>query len=193
VSADLQVQTHVGDFVRRVHETLEAMPPIAELDDDVIAALYADTRVEIEDILATLQPIAEMFRSEIARRLRARRTEISPSTIAIPHPRLTIMAERTWTPYAFDLEKLKAAAKFVTDEERAKLIKYTPETFVPARTIAERYEPGATVSIAAIAKKYAGSSVAKLIDAGMSRQPLEDKLTIEPIRAKAPTKRAGRA
>lgn len=103
---------------------------------------------------------------------------------ALPSSTHIVALEDQYTPYAYDLEGLKKAAAMLPDDEAAKVVKHVPEltTTVPAHD-----EPGMTVSIAALIKKYGvdddgnpTSDVGKALAASMKRDPLDPKLVVKP-------------
>lgn len=81
--------------------------------------------------------------------------------------------EAQWTPWAYNIEALEAAAKMLPDNEAAKVIKHVAEDII---VIPAHLEAGDANSITAIVKRYAGSPVAAAIDAARARSPLDDKL-----------------
>jgi len=153
---------------------------LESVDDDSLISLYADNRAEREETVAVYDNVADVLKAEIERRLRERRAQepAGTETIAIPHDRVEITLKAQYAPYAFDVDKLREAAKFLKSEEAAKVLVHVPEQVIPAKDI-----PGNTASIKAMQTLYRGSDVGKLLAEAMTHPRLEDKLTIRPITA----------
>ncbi len=163
-------------------------PSYADLSDDALVEIYAGMSVERANVIAHLNAQIGEVSSEIERRLRERRdaTPREITKIAIPHPRVKIELTAQFDTIP-DLAKLEAAAKMLPDTEAVMVVKRTPEW---TETHPATVKPGLAVSITALAKKYTGTEVGDLLDLGMQRVRLGDKLTITPLAKALPGKPA---
>lgn len=142
----------------------------------LLRAMLLDDISENRDPRTILVAQAE---AEIKKRLLERGAKALPVTTHI------VELEDQYTPYVFDLDKLRAARAMLPDDEAAKILKFVPE-LIPA-PIPEHYDPGPAVSINAIINKYGvdddgnpTSEVGKLLKEAMTRQKTDVKLIIKP-------------
>jgi hypothetical protein len=102
---------------------------------------------------------------------------------AIPHPDYECALEDEFGPPVVDLEALRAAQAMLPEAEAAKILVHVPE-FVPPPVPAHD-EPGKSVSITALKKRYAGTEVAALLEQGFHRPYLGSRFKFK-RRATAP-------
>jgi len=154
------------------------MPDYGSLSIEVLADLLVQTREENQgfkdDFESFMAPRRESER--YLHDILAAKMAESGGKLA-PHSRYTIEREEIFSAYAFDIARLKEVAAKLPDDQRAKLLKYTPERTV---VVPEAYEPGAAVSFTALIKKYAGTQTEIDVKSCFTRSKLGDKLKIKP-------------
>lgn len=153
-------------------------PDYDSLSIEVLADLLVQTREENqgfkEDFESFMAPRRESER--YLHDILAAKMAESGGKLA-PHSRYTIEREEIFSAYAFDIARLKEVAAKLPDDQRAKLIKHTPERQV---VVPESWEPGAAVLFTALVKKYAGTQTETDLKSCFSRAKLGDKLKIKP-------------
>jgi hypothetical protein len=160
-------------------------------DDDLVEA-YAGALAIIEERVAALRWVSDIAKVEITKRLVARRAERGgDSEIAIPHPTIEVKCEAQFAPYVFDVDALETILPQLSEDDQKKLLRIepehvVPEQIIPAHVVPRRVSAGSTASILGIARKYAGSMAAAVIEHATSHQRLADKITIRP---KPPTQK----
>lgn len=156
--------------------------------DDVDVALVCQMMSDFrKSFTESIDECVFHTKHELKRRMLARGARAVPS----PHFK-RIEIEDVYTPYTYNVDKLREAKALLSEDDGNKLV-----TFVPERTevIPAHWEPGNPNSIKAIVKKFgldadgnATSEVGKLIQAGMHHQKTDEKLVIEPLVKAVPSK-----
>lgn len=161
----------------------------ATLEDDDAIAWLARAYTAIEAATYGLKWAAKIAESDLERRLRERMAARGndAAEIAIPHPLVDVVLAPQFGPYEPDVDTLEKIAgdPALSDAERSKLVKILPERIEPERTVVvpetvipRQVLPGNSTSIMSIAKKYAGSALARAIVLAMPRRRLDDKFVI---------------
>ncbi|GAC1388033.1 MAG: hypothetical protein NVSMB31_01350 [Vulcanimicrobiaceae bacterium] len=148
---------------------LESMP-----DADVVkfSEMAKDARRNASEMFSTVSD--EAIRIVKARLLKRGATEIKDPSFE------KCKLEDQFTPYAFDIEKLQAAAKLLNSDDAKKVVKFVPET---TTTVPAHYEAGNPVSIAAIIRSAgAESAVGKLLSEAMTRSKVDEKLVVKMVK-----------
>ncbi len=136
--------------------------------DDRIIELVQIAEDELARIKDQFTSFIAAAKNELERRL------IDRGATAIPSTTHEVTLVPQWSAYRYDLALLKDAAKNLPEEEAAKIIKRVPEQVIPAHD-----EPGAAVSISALAKKYAGSEIGITLAEAQQRDSLGVKLVMK--------------
>ena len=152
----------------------QAKPIIGGIDlpsasDDRIIELVQMAEDELARIKDQFSSFITAGKNELEKRLTERGATAIPSTTH----EITLVPQ--WSAYRYDLELLKDAARNLPEEEAAKIIRHIPEQVIPAHD-----EPGAAVSISALAKKYAGSEVGITLAEAQQRDSLGVKVVVKP-------------
>lgn len=127
--------------------------------------LAADEKARLAEMMGTYVDTADAI---LELRMRERGAK------SIPHPEYEIALDEKHSGYSYDIPALREAAAMLPAEEGAKMLKRVPEQVIPAHD-----EPGSALSIAAIARKYAGSEVAAKIAEGMRRDSLGFRVSVK--------------
>ena len=141
---------------------------LATASDDRIIALVQMAEDELARIKDQFSSFITAGKNELEKRLTERGATAIPSTTH----EITLVPQ--WSAYRYDLELLKDAARNLPEEEAAKIIRHIPEQVIPAHD-----EPGAAVSISALAKKYAGSEIGITLAEAQQRDSLGVKLVMK--------------
>ena len=141
---------------------------IPSASDDRIIELVQMAEDELARVKDQFTSFIAAGKNELEKRLTERGATAIPSTTH----EVTLVPQ--WSPYRYDLALLKDAARNLPEEEAAKIIRHIPEQVIPAHD-----EPGAAVSITALAKKYAGSEVGVVLAQAQQRDSLGVKLVMK--------------
>ena len=136
--------------------------------DDRIIELIQMAEDELARVKDQFTSFIAAGKNELEKRLTERGATAIPSTTH----EVTLVPQ--WSAYRYDLELLKDAAKNLPEEEAAKIIRHVPEQVIPAHD-----EPGAAVSISALARKYAGSEIGITLAEAQQRDSLGVKLVMK--------------
>ena len=148
---------------------------LAAASDDRIIALVQMAEDELSRVKDQFTQFIAAGKNELEKRMTER------GATAIPSQTHEVKLEPQWSAYRYDLDLLKDAAKNLPEEEAAKIIRHIPEQIIPAHD-----EPGAAVSISALAKKYAGSEVGITLAQAQQRDSLGEKLVLKERRHTLP-------
>ena len=159
-----EIQARLKEKVSNIFLTLTAIfenPTCVEEMDEPTLKEFIKNGLTWQETLAQVAGTALAHaRAEYQKRLVALAIE------AVPDREWIIKLEDEYTPYVPDKMLLEEIAQHpaLTPEEQAKLGRIVPEEIVPAH-----FEPGATVSILAIADRYANHPIGDAITAAMRR------------------------
>ena len=176
-----QIAAEVSDQIAILSHWAEYLVPAADADLPRFHELAQSVKAEQS---AALTEIMNACKREVMRRIVARGAR------EIPDKDFTIALDEQYAPYAFDLELLKEAAALLPDDEAAIVVKHFPEL---VEITPERWDPGNPVSINALRKKYAGSTVGDILNLAMTRDTLEPKVIIKPRKTIAAVKNVTRS
>ena len=141
---------------------------LATASDDRIIALVQMAEDELSRVKDQFTQFIAAGKNELEKRMTER------GATAIPSQTHEVKLEPQWSAYRYDLDLLKDAAKNLPEEEAAKIIRHIPARIIPAHD-----EPGAAVSITALAQKYAGSEVGITLAQAQQRDSLGVKLILK--------------
>ena len=148
---------------------------LANASDDRIIELVQMADDELARIKDAFSAFIAAGKNELEKRM------IERGATAIPSQTHEVTLVPQWSAYRYDLDLLKDAARNLPEDEAAKIIRRIPEQIIPAHE-----EPGAAVSIAALAKKYAGSEVGITLAQAQQRDSLGVKLVLKERRHTLP-------
>ena len=148
---------------------------LATASDDRIIALVQMAEDELARVKDQFAAFISAGKNELEKRM------IERGATAIPSTTHEVTLVPQWSAYRYDLDLLKDAARNLPEDEAAKIIRHIPEQIIPAHD-----EPGAAVSISALAKKYAGSEVGITLAQAQQRDSLGVKLVLKERRHTLP-------
>ena len=150
---------------------------LATASDDRIIDLVQMAEDELSRVKDQFTQFITAGKNELEKRMTERGATAIPSTTH----EVTLVPQ--WSAYRYDLDLLKDAARNLPEEEAAKIIRHIPEQVIPAHD-----EPGAAVSITALAKKYAGSEIGITLAEAQQRDSLGVKLVMKERRHALPVR-----
>ena len=148
---------------------------LAAASDDRIIDLVQMAEDELARVRDQFAAFISAGKNELEKRM------IERGATAIPSTTHEVTLVPQWSAYRYDLDLLKDAARNLPEDEAAKIIRHIPEQVIPAHD-----EPGAAVSITALAKKYAGSEVGVVLAQAQQRDSLGAKLVLKERRHALP-------
>ncbi len=148
---------------------------LATASDDRIIALVQMAEDELSRVKDQFTQFIAAGKNELERRMTER------GATAIPSQTHEVALIPQWSAYRYDLALLADAARNLPEDEAAKIIRHVPEQIIPAHD-----EPGAAVSISALARKYAGSEVGVVLAQAQQRDSLGAKLVLKERRHALP-------
>ena len=155
---------------------------IRTASDDRVVDLLQMAQDELARINEEIGAFVTTAKNELERRL------VERGATAIPSQTHEVTLVPQWSAYRYNIDALLDVARNLPEAEAAKIVRHVPEEVIPAHV-----EAGAPVSIAALAKKYAGSEVGVRLAEAMQRDSLGCKLVVKarkteprPVQAAAP-------